>query len=173
MIRSTRIGPSGWVTDLQTLPEDRVLAMGRGNYRDRLGEDAWQTADAEENPVAWLSIHGDKEQLIHKTRFKVPAAMLITAAIFLGLRSVAGGEIPVLPEETEGRINVVTALQAKAMVACDFPPRIRRARQQRQKCGRRAVPAQSLGLAFPVGGRRDDPIARRDAGVFPACRART
>lgn len=63
VVGSVRTGPCYWVTDMKTLPKNRVLAMGRCNYRGGWGEDAWQSAGADENPVAWLSIYDDKKQM--------------------------------------------------------------------------------------------------------------
>jgi len=46
-----------WITDLEPLPEEYVLAMGRCNYKDDWPEDAWQGSHKDENPVAFFSVY--------------------------------------------------------------------------------------------------------------------
>jgi len=60
---SVRTGPCYWVTDLESLPNDNVLAVGRCNYRTSWPEGAWQGSDPDENPIAWISVYDNGENM--------------------------------------------------------------------------------------------------------------
>jgi hypothetical protein len=55
-----RTGPCCWVTDLKPVADGRLLAMGRANFIEKWPAGAWQSASADENPVAWLRLYDEK-----------------------------------------------------------------------------------------------------------------
>ncbi|MGA2066586.1 MAG: hypothetical protein ABSG86_16540 [Thermoguttaceae bacterium] len=56
-VGGARIGPWGWVTDLASLPDRGVLAVGRYNGEFDFSDDAWQKASPVENPNAFLRVY--------------------------------------------------------------------------------------------------------------------
>jgi hypothetical protein len=59
-------GP-GWVVDLSSLPENRVLAVGRRNFEFPWTGDAWTSGDPAANPAAFLRLYDAKFGLLFST----------------------------------------------------------------------------------------------------------
>ena len=56
---SARTGPCYWITDMEALPDEHLLTVGRCNYRKAWPKGAWQGSSEDENPVAWISVYDD------------------------------------------------------------------------------------------------------------------
>jgi len=64
----TRTGPCCWVTDMQVLPGDRLLAVGRENNMTGWSKDAWQDGGYT-SPECWLALYHDIGDSLRRSFF--------------------------------------------------------------------------------------------------------
>jgi hypothetical protein len=112
--RIARTGPCFWVTDMASLPGNRLLTVGRCNYTGTWPEDAWQKADAEENPVAWLRLYGGVVQ--DDARFTTA----IRGVIPYELCELGGGRFMVVGR-SPGKLQTVTGRGTREVAVTEAP----------------------------------------------------
>lgn len=63
-LERARVGPWGWAVDMATTADNRLLAVGRYNWKFDFTPDAWSKESALENPNAFLRFYSPDFDLL-------------------------------------------------------------------------------------------------------------
>ena len=101
-----RIGPWAWVTDLASLPDRNVLAVGRYNDKFAWTDDAWWTESSLDNPNAFVRVYSPQCEL--RSRTAIPGFVPFAAC------DIGQNRIMLVGRAEQGVAPVKNALMAKS-----------------------------------------------------------